>query len=66
MLMDEGNAFEAGIVSGVENSRERGGREIRTRAEAADIVEPDHVQVAGNLIFRIGGSRHQTSRRFGC
>ena len=40
--MDEGNAFEAGIVSGVENSRERGGREIRTRAEAADIVEPDH------------------------
>jgi hypothetical protein len=62
--MEEGNAFEAGIVSGVENSRERGGREIRTRAEAADIVEPDHAQVARNLIFRVEDSRHQTSRRF--
>jgi len=63
--MDEDNAFEAGIVSGVENSRERGGREIRTRAEAADIVEPDHAQVAGNLIFRVEDRRHQMSRRFG-
>src|ERR1039458_10342920 len=30
-LMEEGSAFEAGIVSGVENSRERDRSEVRTR-----------------------------------
>jgi hypothetical protein len=45
--------------------RENAAVEIRTRTEAADIVEPDDAQVAGNLIFRVEDRRHQMSRRFG-
>ena len=37
-LMGEGDAFEAGIVSGLENSRERYGREVRTREVPEDDV----------------------------
>jgi len=35
-LLEEGNAFEAGVVSGVEDSREREGKEVRTREVPED------------------------------
>jgi hypothetical protein len=41
--MEEGKAFEAGIVSGVENSREHGGREIRTREVPEDDVPGEYL-----------------------
>jgi hypothetical protein len=37
-LLEEGNAFEAGIVSGVEDSAGRDGREVRTREVPEDDV----------------------------
>ena len=42
-LMEEGNAFEAGVVSGVEDSRERDGKEVRTREVAEDDVPGEYL-----------------------
>jgi hypothetical protein len=42
-LMEEGNAFEAGIVSGVEDSRGRGEREVRTREVPEDDVPGEYL-----------------------
>jgi hypothetical protein len=42
-LMEEGNAFEAGIVSGVEDSRERDGKEVRTREVPEDDVPGEYL-----------------------
>jgi hypothetical protein len=41
-LMEEGNAFEAGVVSGVEDSRERDGKEVRTREVPEDDVPGEY------------------------
>ena len=42
-LLEEGNAFEAGIVSGVEDSRERNGKEVRTRQVPEDDVPGEYL-----------------------
>jgi hypothetical protein len=42
-LLEEGNAFEAGIVSGVEDSREREGKEVRTREVPEDDVPGEYL-----------------------
>jgi hypothetical protein len=42
-LMEEGNAFEAGVVSGVEDSRERNGKEVRTREVPEDDVPGEYL-----------------------
>jgi hypothetical protein len=42
-LMEEGNAFEAGVVSGVEDSRDRGGKEVRTREVPEDDVPGEYL-----------------------
>lgn len=42
-LMEEGNAFEAGVVSGVEDSRGRDGKEVRTREVAEDDVPGEYL-----------------------
>jgi hypothetical protein len=42
-LMEEGNAFEAGIVSGVEDSRDRSGKEVRTREVPEDDVPGEYL-----------------------
>ena len=42
-LLEEGNAFEAGIVSGVEDSREREGREVHTREIPEDDVPTEYL-----------------------
>jgi hypothetical protein len=41
-LLEEGNAFEAGVVWGVEDSREREGQEIRTREVPEDDVPGEY------------------------
>ena len=42
-LLEEGNAFEAGIVSGVEDSRNREGKEVRTRQVPEDDVPQEYL-----------------------
>ena len=42
-LLEEGNAFEAGVVSGVEESRERDGKEVRTREVPEDDVPGEYL-----------------------
>ena len=42
-LVEEGNAFEAGIVSGVEDAGERGVREVRTREVPEDDVSGEYL-----------------------
>jgi hypothetical protein len=42
-LMEEGNAFEAGVVSAVEDSRKRDGKEIRTREVPEDDVPGEYL-----------------------
>jgi len=42
-LLEEGNAFEAGIVSGVEDAGERGVREVRTREVPEDDVPGEYL-----------------------
>jgi len=42
-LMEEGNAFEAGVVSGVEESRARDGKEVRTREVPEDDVPGEYL-----------------------
>ena len=42
-LMEEGNAFEAGIVSGVEDSGGRDGKEVRTREVPEDDVPGEYL-----------------------
>ncbi len=42
-LMEEGNAFEAGVVSGVEDSRGRDGKEVRTREVPEDDVPGEYL-----------------------
>jgi hypothetical protein len=42
-LMEEGNAFEAGIVSGVEDSGNREGKEVRTREVPEDDVPQEYL-----------------------
>lgn len=42
-LLEEGNAFEAGVVSGVEDSGERGVKEVRTREVPEDDVPEEYL-----------------------
>lgn len=42
-LIEEGNAFEAGIVAGVEESGERGMKEVRTREVPEDDVPGEYL-----------------------
>jgi hypothetical protein len=42
-LIEEGNSFEAGVVSGVEDAGERGTREVRTREIAEDDVPEEYL-----------------------
>jgi hypothetical protein len=42
-LLEEGNAFEAGVVWGVEDSREREGKEVRTREVPEDDVPREYL-----------------------
>jgi|SRR3954451_5630155 hypothetical protein len=42
-LLEEGNAFEAGVVSGVEESRGREGKEVRTREVPEDDVPGEYL-----------------------
>jgi len=42
-LLEEGNAFEAGVVRGIEDSREREGQEIRTREVPEDDVPGEYL-----------------------
>jgi hypothetical protein len=42
-LLEEGNAFEAGIVSGVEDSRKHEGKEVRTHEVPADDVPSEYL-----------------------
>jgi hypothetical protein len=42
-LIEEGNAFEAGVVSGVEDAGKRGVREVRTREVPEDDVPGEYV-----------------------
>lgn len=42
-LVDEGNAFEAGVVQGVEDAGERGNREVRTREVPEDDVPEEYL-----------------------
>src|ERR1700680_3279689 len=42
-LLEEGNAFEAGVVSGVEDSKERDGKEVRTREVPEDDVPGEYL-----------------------
>ena len=42
-LLEEGNAFEAGVVSGVEESRGRDGKEVRTREVPEDDVPGEYL-----------------------
>ena len=41
-LVEEGDAFEAGVVSGVEDSRERDGKEVHTREVPEDDVPGEY------------------------
>ena len=42
-LLEEGNSFEAGIVQGIEDSRDREGQEIRTREVPEDDVPDEYL-----------------------
>ena len=42
-LIEEGNAFEAGVVSGVEEAGKRGVREVRTREVPEDDVPGEYL-----------------------
>jgi len=42
-LLEEGNAFEAGVLAGVENSRGREGKEVRTREVPEDDVPGEYL-----------------------
>jgi hypothetical protein len=42
-LLEEGNAFEAGVVAGVEDSRNREGQEVRTREVPEDDVPGEYL-----------------------
>jgi hypothetical protein len=42
-LLEEGNAFEAGIISGVEDSEGREGKEVRTREVPEDDVPGEYL-----------------------
>lgn len=42
-LLEEGNAFEAGVVAGVEDSRELEGKEVRTREVPEDDVPGEYL-----------------------
>ena len=42
-LVEEGNAFEAGIVSGVEDAGKRGTKEVTTREVPEDDVPGDYL-----------------------
>jgi hypothetical protein len=42
-LMEEGNAFEAGVVSGVEDAGQREGKEVRTREVLEDDVPEEYL-----------------------
>ena len=42
-LLEEGNAFEAGVVAGVEDSRAREGKEVRTREVPEDDVPGEYL-----------------------
>jgi hypothetical protein len=42
-LMEEGNAFEAGVISGVERAGERDGREVHTREVPEDDVPGEYL-----------------------
>jgi hypothetical protein len=42
-LIEEGNAFEAGVVSGVEEAGDRGVREVRTREVPEDDVPGEYL-----------------------
>jgi len=41
-LIEEGNAFEAGVVSGVEDAAKRGEREVHTREVPEDDVPGEY------------------------
>jgi hypothetical protein len=43
-LLEEGNAFEAGVVSGVEESRDAEGKEVRTRQVPVDDVPDEYLE----------------------
>ena len=42
-LIDEGNAFEAGVVSGVEEAGNEDGREVHTREVPEDDVPGEYL-----------------------
>jgi hypothetical protein len=42
-LLEEGNAFEAGVVWGIEDSRNREGQEVRTREVPEDDVPQEYL-----------------------
>lgn len=42
-LLEEGNAFEAGVVAGVEDSEDAGTREVRTREVPVDDVPEEYL-----------------------
>lgn len=42
-LLEEGNAFEAGIVLGIEHSRDREGQEVHTREVPEDDVPEEYL-----------------------
>ena len=42
-LIEEGNAFEAGVVEGVEEAGDRGEREVRTREVPEDDVPAEYL-----------------------
>ncbi len=42
-LLEEGNAFEAGVVWGIEDSRGREGQEVRTREVPEDDVPDEYL-----------------------
>jgi hypothetical protein len=42
-LVEEGNAFEAGVVTGVEEADEREGREVHTREVPEDDVPGEYL-----------------------
>jgi hypothetical protein len=42
-LVEEGNAFDAGVISGVEDAGERGVKEVRTREVPEDDVPEEYL-----------------------
>ena len=42
-LIEEGNAFEAGVISGVEDAGKRGEKEVRTREVPEDDVPEEYL-----------------------